>query len=267
MENFIKNIRTPNKISPRETFMAPFQAIGLMFAEPSVFFIALFGGLLCLLSATVPVASFIIVPAIMTLIMTLVVHCIKGRSKSWKDLNKFVWAKFGLRIWVFALMILPPLLAISGSMMNLYWHYQEHQASSFYFVLIAIIFSAIWRLPLFLANTLSLKPENGIVASCYDAISTVCKNPVTIFILAIDAFLELIFIYFLVASATVMFPTLINSLGALGGNIVYWAFLSTVVTFFIGHYLVNMSIMTWQLLEERILPNDSEVETEAESES
>ena len=250
MQYFIDNLAEPRRISPMSAFMSPFQALAMMFNVPGMFIVAILSGLVCLLSSAIPFLAFFLIPMALGLVMAKTVSAIHGSSSGWQELNIWVYARLKLRVWIFALMILPPLLLIFGSIINLLQNYGEPGARNFsavYCVIGAVFFSAIWGLVLFTANFQALNEKNGISVSCIRAISLLKANVIPMMVMLINWFMELAFFYFVIASAVIAGPHIFGSMGLLAVNIFNWGFLFIAGTFFLSHYLVTLGILGYQI--------------------
>ena len=260
MKYFINNLEGPRTISPRTAFASPFQALTMMLNVPGMFAVSILAGILCLLSAAIPFLAFFIVPMSLSLIMAKTVSAICDTDADWKDLNKWVYSRLKLRVWTFALMSLPPLIAVFGSIINLMQNTGTPEArnvSAIYYILIAIMFSSVWGLALFSANFLAHRENNGISVSCIQAISLLKKNVISVIILLMNWFMELALIYCLLASAVITAPMLFGNTGILAINIFTWGFLFIVLTFFLSHYLITLGILGYQIFAPSAKEDDS----------
>ncbi|WP_019000419.1 hypothetical protein [Succinimonas amylolytica] len=260
MKYFIDNLEGPRRISPRAAFASPFQALAMMLNIPGMFTISILAGMLCLLSAAIPFLAFFIVPMSLSLVMAKTVSAICDSESDWKELNNWVYSKLKLRVWIFALMSLLPLIAIFGSIINLMQNTgapNTGNAAAIYYIIIAIMFSGVWGLALFSANFLAHRENNGISVSCLQAISLLKENVVPVIIMLMNWFMELALIYCLLASAVITAPMLFGNTSPLAINIFTWGFLFIVMTFFLSHYLITLSILGYQIFAPAEKEDDS----------
>ena len=70
-------------------------------------------------------------------------------------------------------------------------------------------------------------------------------------------FMELALIYCLLASAVITAPMLFGNTSPLAINIFTWGFLFIVMTFFLSHYLITLSILGYQIFAPAEKEDDS----------
>lgn len=253
MKEFIQQIEEPHSINAHSVFMSSFQALGLMFSEPRQFLLLMLLSAGIIFSAAIPLLMFFTVPAFITGIATIVIMNIKGKYLGIKDLLRYMNIKLGVKVSSFACLILLPLALIIGSVSNLYYHLptegvKHFDAMSFYFLFAALFISLLWGNVIINANILSMRNNGGLLSSIVESIEALIKNPVMMFIECMNWFLSLAFLYFVIFSGIIVIQLLTNAAGYIYTLVLTYLYIFTVITLFFLWYLVNLTIISYQML-------------------
>jgi hypothetical protein len=253
MKDFIQRIEEPHSLGAYNIFMSSFQAIGLMFSQARIFLLLM---LLCagiIVSSVIPLLMFFTVPGFITAIVAIVVMNIEGKDISISSLLKYMNVNLGAKVSAFACLILVPMGLIIGAGTNLY-HNLPTQSNphidplAVYLLFAAIFISLLWGNVIINANILSMRKGCRLLSAIVDSIEALIKNPIMMFIECINWFLALFLMYFIIFSGIIVLQQFGGSMGYLFQVASNYLFALIVLDLFLVWYLVNIVIISYQML-------------------
>ncbi len=252
MLKFLDQAKEAQKVSTYSFFMAPFQAAGLMFANPKLFFLGLTCAFAIILGAFVYLGGLIIIPGILSFFSYVVFNAIRGQYIYVEKALNSVSFKFVKKIYVYNALSILPLIAIIASVVLLNNSFVDGKLTSptgIYIFILAILFTLLWGNVMVAGVIFTMRKNSGILASCSDAIELIWKNLIGLLINGFTWFLELFFMFFLVMSASVVITALGIS-DPLVATVILYMFLLLVLMVFITHYLITANVLVYYIFEQ-----------------